>query len=107
MKLLLWFSQDYVVQIYVKVMVSEALFKYPFFSDALYLAQLWFWPQFYFLFDNVTDKSKVDKNKLKLFFRFPMVGINRQYKATLSNDYALKDVGSNEKIESNKFFPAF
>ena len=51
--------------------------------------------------------SKVDKNKLKLFFRFPMVGINRQYKATLSNDYSLKDVGSNEKIESNKYFPAF
>ena len=54
--------------------------------------------------------SKTENNKLKLFFRFPMVGITRKYKATSSKDYFLSDIGSDVlrvKIENNKYFPAF
>jgi hypothetical protein len=51
--------------------------------------------------------SKTDKNKLKLFFRFPMVGLTRKYDATISEDYSLRDIGTDVKIEKNKFFPAF
>lgn len=51
--------------------------------------------------------SKTENNKLKLFFRFPIVGINRVYKATHSNDYSLREIGTDIKIENNKYFPAF
>jgi hypothetical protein len=36
-----------------------------------------------------------------------MVGMTRKYDATNSEDYALRDIGSNIKIEKGKFFPAF
>ena len=51
--------------------------------------------------------TKTDKNKLKLFFRFPTVGLTRKYEATNSDDYSLRDIGTEIKIEKNKYFPAF
>jgi hypothetical protein len=51
--------------------------------------------------------SKIDNNKLKLFFRFPMVGLIRKYNGINSDDYSLRVIGANIKIEKNKLFPAF
>ncbi|MDQ3395541.1 MAG: hypothetical protein M3512_15730 [Bacteroidota bacterium] len=50
--------------------------------------------------------SRVD-NKLKLFFRFPMVGLNKKYEAIISDDYSLRDIGADIKIKINEDFPAF
>ena len=61
-------------------------------SDTLYLSLL---------------ASKVENNKLKFFFRFPMVGMTRKYEGINSDDYSLRDIGIDLKIEKNKFFPAF
>jgi hypothetical protein len=46
-------------------------------------------------------------NKLKLFFKFPMVGVNKMYDAIVSNDYSLRDIGSSAEIKINKSFTAF
>lgn len=50
--------------------------------------------------------NRVDK-KLKLFFRFPMVGLNKKYDALISDDYSLRDIGTDVKIKNNESFPAF
>jgi hypothetical protein len=46
-------------------------------------------------------------DKLKLSFRFPMVGLNRKYDAVISDDYSLRDIGTDIKISENRVFPAF
>lgn len=50
--------------------------------------------------------NRIDK-KLKLFFRFPMVGITKKYDAIISDDYSLRDIGTEVKIKTNESFPAF
>jgi hypothetical protein len=50
--------------------------------------------------------NRVD-SKLKLFFRFPMVGLNKKYDAIASDDYSLHDIGTDIKIKANITFPAF
>ena len=50
--------------------------------------------------------NRID-NKLKLFFRFPMVGLNKKYDAIISDDYSLRDIGTDMKIKINESFPAF
>jgi hypothetical protein len=47
------------------------------------------------------------ESKLKLFFRFPMVGLNKKYDAIVSDDYSLRDIGTDIKIKTNVAFPAF
>jgi hypothetical protein len=50
--------------------------------------------------------NRVD-SKLKLFFRFPMVGLNKKYDAIASDDYSLRDIGTDIKIKANITFSAF
>jgi len=47
------------------------------------------------------------EDKLKLSFRFPMMGLNRKYDAIISDDYSLRDIGIDIKIKINESFPAF
>lgn len=54
----------------------------------------------------VTAK-KTSEKKLKVNFRFPQFGNERTYEATESDDYSLRDVGINVKIEIGKPFYAF
>jgi len=54
----------------------------------------------------VTAK-KSSENKLKLVFRFPQFGNEKTFEATSSNDYSLRDVGTNVDIEIGKEFSAF
>ncbi|SDT03626.1 hypothetical protein [Winogradskyella sediminis] len=54
----------------------------------------------------VTAK-KSSENELKLVFRFPQFGNEKTFKATSSDDYSLKDVGTNMDIEIGKEFSAF
>ena len=51
--------------------------------------------------------SRVDNNKLKIYFRFPMFVVTRKYDATASDDYSLRSIASDLKITSEKAFPAF
>ncbi len=46
-------------------------------------------------------------DKLQLSFRFPMVGLNKKYDAILSDDYSLRDIGTDINIKVNQAFPAF
>jgi hypothetical protein len=46
-------------------------------------------------------------DKLKLFFKFPMVGLSRKYDALISDDYSLRDIGTDMVISNNTAFPAF
>lgn len=48
-----------------------------------------------------------EDDKLKLFFRFPMVGFNKKYDALITDDYSLRAVGMDADIQFNKPFPAF
>jgi hypothetical protein len=54
----------------------------------------------------VTAK-KMPNKKLKLLFRFPQFGVEKTYRATDSDDYSLRDVGTKLKIEYDKEFSAF
>ncbi len=54
----------------------------------------------------VTAK-KSSENELKLIYRFPQFGIERTFEATNSDDYSLRDVGTNIEIKSGKEFSAF
>ena len=54
----------------------------------------------------VTAK-KSSENELKLIYRFPQFGIERTFEATTSDDYSLRDVGTNIEIKSGKEFSAF
>ena len=54
----------------------------------------------------VTGK-KTFADELKLLFRFPQFGSERTYKATKSDDYSLRDVGTQLPIEIGKNFYAF
>ena len=47
------------------------------------------------------------EDKLKLFFKLPMVGIVHKYDAIESDAYSLRAVGVDIKIKSNVAFPAF
>jgi hypothetical protein len=51
--------------------------------------------------------KRTDEPKLKLWFRFPKFGINKNYDAIMSDDYSLRDTGINETIEFGKNFYAF
>lgn len=51
--------------------------------------------------------SRIDNDKLKIYFRFPMFVVTRKYDATASDDYSLRSIGSDLKITSDKAFPAF
>jgi hypothetical protein len=46
-------------------------------------------------------------DKLKLFFKFPMIGMPRKYDAIVSDDYNLIAIGVDMKIKFNENFPAF
>ena len=48
-----------------------------------------------------------NKPKLKLWFRFPKFGIDKNYDAIISDYYSLRDTGINETIEYGKNFVAF
>lgn len=50
--------------------------------------------------------SKVNGN-LKMFFRFPRIGLNKKYPATDSDSYSLRALGSKYCIKLNEPFPAF
>lgn len=54
----------------------------------------------------VTAK-KSGESTLKIQFKFPQFGMTKSYKATNSEDYSLRDVGTNLVIEEGKSFAAF
>ncbi|WNJ20301.1 hypothetical protein [Pontibacter sp. G13] len=51
--------------------------------------------------------QKVSQDQLKLYVRFPWVGIERFYDATESDDYSLRDTGTEVEIQAGQAFPAF
>ncbi len=50
--------------------------------------------------------KKASDNKLKMSFRFPRLGMESTFKAIDSDDYSLRDIGRNLKIEPNEPFYA-
>lgn len=56
---------------------------------------------------SLTALGRQIDDKLKLSFRFPMVGLNKKYDAIISDDYSLRDIGTDVKIKINENFPAF
>ena len=56
---------------------------------------------------SLTALGRRVEDKLKLSFRFPMVGLSKKYDAIISDDYSLRDIGADMKIKINESFSAF